>query len=101
MLTETLHTAFFYSENKKTLVKLRFSAGSCVKILLPETKLQGLAGNGEQTGRAGRRPRTAISEISGPWSICVQFCEVIFTTNPKNNFEKNKKSTGQEGASSV
>ena len=30
--------------------KLHFSAGSCVKILLPETKRQGLAGGGEQTG---------------------------------------------------
>ena len=60
MLTETLHTAFFYSENKKTPVKLRFSAGSCVKILLPETKLQGLAGSGEQRGRSGRRRNCAF-----------------------------------------
>ena len=47
------------------------------------------------------RPRAYCSESRGPWSTCVQFCEVTFTTNPKNNFEKNKKSTGQEGVSSV
>ena len=102
MLTETLHTAFFYSGNKKTPVKLRFptgpaageiahfgrelcedfaprneatrvsgergakrparspaklhfSAERCVKILLPETKRQGLAGSGEQRDWTGRR----------------------------------------------
>ena len=35
--------------------KLCFPAGSCVKILLPGTKRQGLAGSGEQRGRPGRR----------------------------------------------
>lgn len=31
--------------------ELRLAAGNCVKILLPGTKPQGLAGSGEQTGR--------------------------------------------------
>ena len=31
--------------------KLRLGVGSCVKILLPGTKPQGLARSGEQTGR--------------------------------------------------
>ena len=61
-----------------------------------ETEINGLAGSGEQTGRPA-----AFSESPGPWFVCVQLCEVTFTTNPKNNFEKNKKSTGQEGGSSV
>ena len=33
----------------------RRGRGICVKILLPLTKAQGLAGSGEQTGRPGRR----------------------------------------------
>ncbi len=47
--------------------KLRLPAGNCVKILLPLTKTQGLAGNGEQTGRPVYRPRAAISESRSPW----------------------------------
>ena len=59
----------------------------------PGTEINGLAG-------AGSKP-AAFSESPGPWFVCVQLCEVTFTSNPKNNFEKNKKSTGQEGSSSV
>ena len=31
--------------------ELRLGVGSCVKILLPETEIQGLEGRGEQRGR--------------------------------------------------
>lgn len=131
--------------------KLRLPAGNCVKILLPLTKTQGLAGNGEQTGRPVYRPRAAISEsrspwfaygnrnqwlsgeasanhagpraglseIPGPWLAHENRNQRVSRESranrrrppgrlirntrltPKNNFEKNKKSTGQEGGSSV
>ena len=37
--------------------ELRLGAGSCVKILLPETEPQGFAGRGEQKAKAAGRPR--------------------------------------------
>ena len=36
--------------------KLRLGVGSCVKILLPETEPQGLAGSGEQRAEAAGQP---------------------------------------------
>ena len=36
--------------------ELRLGVGSCVKILLPGTKPQGLAGNGEQRAEAAGQP---------------------------------------------
>ena len=38
----------------------RRGRGHCVKFLLPETELQGLAGSGEQTGRYDRRQTCAF-----------------------------------------
>ncbi len=36
--------------------KLRLGVGRCVKILLPETEPQGLAGSGEQRAEAAGQP---------------------------------------------
>ena len=38
------------------LAELRLGVGSCVKILLPGTEAQGLAGRGEQRAEAAGQP---------------------------------------------
>ena len=41
--------------------------GNCVKILLPETELQGFAGSGEQTAPRKSRPASSGHQIKRAW----------------------------------
>ena len=78
MLTETLHTAFFYSENKKTPVKLRFPTGPAAgEIALFGRKLcEDFAPRNEATRVSGERGanRTARSPAKSrfPAGTCVK-----------------------------
>ena len=50
---------FFCSRRVGLPAELRLGVGSCVKILLPGTEVQGLAGSGEQRGAAAGGPRSS------------------------------------------
>ena len=45
----------------------RRGRGNCVKILLPETELQGFAGSGEQTAPRKSRPASSGHQIKRAW----------------------------------